>query len=858
MPPMRFVLIILMGTAAMANFARAGDFDDQFIPGKWINALLPENVAEPEYASYDKDSALERARTQIWSGQYRRALATLDTIEHGHAARIAMMRGEAQLALGRFAEASATLSLPVVADKPEARVLRANVLAAQGRFDDAIVLVKSIIAEHPDLIGPRYYLGDYLEEKGDIPAARNAYQWFVTEPHNYLNQWMTHAENFNSAADITLMGRAIDRWATLTMAYEQQHELHDIVLGMFVRAYDLIDRDYWPAHVAAAEYFLKHEDPQEALNELRQSLSANPSDIRSLRLVGEIQLAAFNFNATERAIAHIREVDPDSIDADILEARDYLQQRAAEQAISPLKRVLDQQPGNIEALGLLAAAEALRLNDDTTAAILKQVDQLSPNDARAYMEVADQLGAMRQYPRAAEMYKIAIDRAPWWSEPRNGLGLLYTQSGDEDASRTVLSAAHVLDPFNPRTTNYIRLLDTMAGYARKESAHFVVIYDAKADPIIPEYFGEYLESVYPQVCGAFHFEPAVKTLIEVFPTHDEFSVRTTGGPWIATVGASTGRVIALVAPRKGERTLGPFDWSHVLRHEFTHTVTLGATDNRIAHWFTEGLAVQQEQVPVRWEWVPMLYDGVVNHHLLKMDELTWGFIRPRRPIDRQMAYAESAWICQYVEETYGHDAILGMMDGFKRGLTQEDVFQKILHRSQGQFFDEFQAWCRKKTDTWGYDRPSSEKYALLRDQAEELIKKNDFKGALGLYEEIAKIRPVDLLPHRRLAGLYAQTNQPAKEVAQLDMIAAVELKDSTFAKGAARVYRDLGDYPQAVQRATQAVYIDPYDPGAHKLLEECFAKLGNADGVAREKRVIDELEHWQEVNDPESPLNQSN
>ncbi len=345
----------------------------------------------------------------------------------------------------------------------------------------------------------------------------------------------------------------------------------------------------------------------------------------------------------------IRNVDEDSTAADLLEARNLLLQRQAKLALPSLHRVLARQPRNVEALGLLAGAEAVLLHDDQCAAILKEADEIDPGSSRAYFEVAEQLAAMRQYPRSAAMYQIAIDRSPWWTAARNGLGLLYTQSGDEDAARKVLEAAHTLDPFNYSTTNYLRLLDMMGKFARSESAHFIVTYDARTDPIIPEYFNDYLESVYPLVCGQFHFEPKVKTLIEVFPTQDEFAVRTTGAPWLPTVGASTGRVIALAAPRKGERTMGAFNWSQVLRHEFTHTVTLGATDNRISIWFTEGLAVQQEHSPLRWEWGPMLYDAVTKHHLFKIDELTWAFVRPRRPIDRQLAYAQSSWICQYVE-----------------------------------------------------------------------------------------------------------------------------------------------------------------------------------------------------------------
>src|SRR6185312_14464391 len=127
----------------------------------------------------------------------------------------------------------------------------------------------------------------------------------------------------------------------------------------------------------------------------------------------------------------------------------------------------------------LAATYALRLEDDKAAAVLKQVDAIDPDNATAYFEMAEQLGAMRQYPRSAAMYKIAIERAPWWTAARNGLGLLYTQSGDEDEARATLDAAHALDPFNLATTNYLRLLDELAGFARKESAHFIVMYDAK-------------------------------------------------------------------------------------------------------------------------------------------------------------------------------------------------------------------------------------------------------------------------------------------------------------------------------------------------------------------------------------------
>ena len=156
----------------------------------------------------------------------------------------------------------------------------------------------------------------------------------------------------------------------------------------------------------------------------------------------------------------------------------------------------------------------------------------------------------------------------------------------------------------------------------------------------------------------------MKTFIEVFPTHDAFSVRTTGSPWIGTVGASTGRVIALVSPRNGQEHAGARSTGRRCCGTNTRTPSrCSMTDNRIPHWFTEGLAVWEEHSPLRWEWVPMLYNAVKKNELFTMDKLTWAFVRPRKPIDRQLAYAQSFWICTYIEENTASG--LDMLDGLQ-------------------------------------------------------------------------------------------------------------------------------------------------------------------------------------------------
>jgi tetratricopeptide (TPR) repeat protein len=877
--------------AAGATPTFGADFSRDTAPGKWIAPLVPEQIPPPKYSAYF--NTFDKAREQIWTGRYKLGLQTLvlvkPTDQGADPVSVARLKGDALCALGRYDEAIVALSAADVINDAEASVDRAVILNDQGKPADAIALLKSVIAAHPNTLNGHYQLGRIAETIDDLNTAKPAYEWFVQPGQDYLKKWRDNPDGlFKSAADATTVGLALDRWAVLFGQYQTDSDLNQSVLDFFVKAYDSIDRRYWPAHVAAARFYVDHDDENNALQELKQAMGVNPNAPEAIELYGSI---IGDFDAVDSAVAAIRAENPESVDADLMEAHNLLQQRQPMQAAVLVRQVLARRPDLLEARGMLAATEALQLHDDETKKLLADVDKISPTDAQAYLEVAEQLAAMRQYPRAEAMYKIAIERAPWWNAPRNGLGLLYTQSGDEVAALNTLNIAHNVDPFNVSTTNYLRLLDQMQSYARKESAHFIVVYDPKLDPMIPEYFNDYMESIYPVITSEYETEPKQKTIIEVFPTHDAFSVRTTGAPWIGTVGASTGRIIALVTPRSGPNTWKTYNWAQTLRHEFTHTVTLAATDNRISHWFTEGLAVYNERSPLYWSWVAPMYQAVTKDQLFNMDEVTFMFWRPKKPSDRQMAYAESFWICTYIEKTYGHEAILNMLREFKKGGLQDEVFPKVLGRSTKQFFTEFSAWAKVQVSTWGYDPASSAKYELLSEKGQELIdsaqdanikasqltadankldgadaeaKKSeaaeqkaiatkDYAGAVDVWEKIQVLRPMDQLPHQRLAGLYLrpEINQPLKAIIHLKMLHLLDQRDDRYAKRVARLYRDLGDGANAEAWGLQSVYMDPYDMDAHEILRDACEQAGDQKGLERETRVIPILKQW--IEDQKKP-----
>jgi tetratricopeptide (TPR) repeat protein len=187
-----------------------------------------------------------------------------------------------------------------------------------------------------------------------------------------------------------------------------------------------------------------------------------------------------------------------------------------------------------------------------------------------------------------------------------------------------------------------------------------------------------------------------------------------------------------------------------------------------------------------------------------------------------------------------------MMAEFAKGKSQEEVFPAVLNVDLDSFSKEFFAWTEKQVEGWGYDEKTSKKYEELVEKAEELTKARQYKDAVEIWEAIVKLRPVDQLPHLRLAGLYLAPDSKDLEKAKQHLIRLheVSLKDNRFAKRVARLGLETNDLKLAEKYAMESIYIDPYDLPAHELLLEVAQKTNNQAIIDREKRVIPVLTEW--------------
>ncbi len=689
--------------------------------------------------------------------------------------------------------------------------------------------------------------------------------------------------------------------AHLRASNEQGMVGYQDMLGMLARARESLDRLSWDAPLCEAQLLYEKDRFPEAVEAAGAALRLNPRCADAWALLGQMAVDAFDFPRAERIAARLdalaKEVGGEgatSIDRALIRARILLRRGEGESAAGELAPELVKHPACRRLLAWQAAASAGAFDFETTDQRLTALDTLEPGSPEGWMAVGLTVSSARQYDEAARYLTEACKRAPNWAEPFIELGLSELQAGRLDTSTTALERATALDRYNIRAANSLSLLRELNTYTSTESDHFIVRCKPGEDEIVAGEMLAPLEKIFDRVTGngpgGIDHKPDHKTVVELYPNHRWFATRITGLPQLHTIAAATGPVIAMEAPREGPGHLaGPYDWRRVVQHEYTHTVTLSRTKNRLPHWFTEACAVYLEDSPRDWRVVQLLSSAYDNDGLFNLDDINVGFVRPRRPQDRQLAYAQGHWMYQYIVEKYGPRAPLDLMDLYATGVREEGAFEKILHTTRDQFLSDFKAWAGEQLVAWGMratdktpdvtmllaaeaDRlrasgsseepptePSPELIARWRTEhpADPFVLRlaldEGVKNAGGsltpdlipLAEAYAKARPVDPLPHKLLAALYlagTPGHDASEAIEHLEYLDAREQSSNGYALELARLYAAKGDMDRAWAKALRATQIAPYDAKAREAAAALAIRRKDFAAAEHQIRVLIALE----------------
>jgi tetratricopeptide (TPR) repeat protein len=687
------------------------------------------------------------------------------------------------------------------------RTATAEALMQLGEYTEALVHATKAHKIRPNWAPGILIRGRLLETFGRKDQAKDVY--------DSMSVVVADRDYRKSAEQLVAVGLILDRYVTLT-GQKASGQADNIFNNYIRRAYEDVDSEYWPAHVAAGTFALSKHRAKTAAAEFALALKRNRKCADAMVGLGAGALSKWGFEACIKYADAALKINPNHPDALLLKAVCMMQWRKFDLVEPFIKKVLKTNPNHLEALSLGAALQTRRWKKDLAKPYIETAAKVNPRYSGMPNAIGQWLAAGRQFKQAEEQYLKAIALAPELSGPVTNLGLLYMQTGQETKAFETLKKAHELDDFRADVVNYLKILDKLQRFLVKETEHFIIKVDGRYDAVLADLVAEYMEEIYEEICDDFDHRPPGKTLIEFFPVHDQFSLRLSGKGWVGTIGASTGNVIVMVAPNKKRSPMfGTFNWATVLRHEYTHTVTLSATANRIPHWFTESCAVWEQPDRRNYQAVKLLVSATRFGKLFPVQELDWGFIRPKKRTDRSLAYAQAEWIMEYVIETKKYPTILAMLKGFRDGMTQKEVFSKILKTTEKQFNKDFVVWARKQIDQWGY--PSAPPPDLRKARAElaKAKKSGDKKAQADAQAKVAIASYYAGGSHRSGAYRAAQAalKLNPKQAKALAIVAMHQLKTKK--------------HDDAIKTATKLENINHTSRTAPRVLAECYIAKRN-------------------------------
>jgi cellulose synthase operon protein C len=864
------------------------------------------------WAGDTQKDLLAKAQTHLAKGRYEEA----EEVFHKAAAAkadpvvVAIGLSRAKEAVGAWEEAEKLVVDASKQNSAEPKLLArlASLQLARGRFADAEKTAEAATSASSDNATARLVLADVYAQTGRFREANAGYRWFIR---------LYNSRQPEDAATLLVVARGSVQYAR----WNHNTQIFHFVVNTLCPDALKNDANAWEAHLISGSLLLEKYNREQAVPELEQALAINPRAADAIVLLGQDALDNNEFDKAEAKATEALRINPRLPAALQLKADVYFMSGRIEAALAAANAALAVNPRDEDVLARVAACALLTdgipsrssleswlakpangsetKTADGSSRFLKVWAEVSATDPKPGVfltALGELLESRRRFEVAEACYRRAMALAPQLPEAKTSLGMLLMRVGRTDQARKILDEAFQADPYHTRVSNFRKVLKLLDGYQAISTEHFVIRVDSKLDKLLGGYIAEYLEQIYPQLVERFGYAPPQRTHIEVFNNsegtsgHEWFSARMVGLPWIQTIGASTGVMVALASPTSASV---PYNWARVLRHEFVHVITVQQSGFNIPHWFTEALAVLNEGYPPPSQWMELLalrFPG----QLRTLDTLDRGFERPSNSDDWQFAYCQSRLYAEYMIERGGTGSLQKMLAAYHDNLSTRAAIKKVFGVDLAEFERGYRDFLKPKVaGLHASERPPSGSVSELEKQVEAHSKDAALAGAYawallekgnaGLAKKTAKDalaldakQPWAALVLSRLdaddqqygaavARLEPLLNRAAPHGEILMTLAKLKLLDDKpqqaaelcelgakyypwqpdFVRGLAAAYGLLGDEKRLAEALTHLCELAPDDAAPRKRLAELALKqerFADAIGLAKQALYVDVLD----------------
>ena len=353
-------------------------------------------------------------------------------------------------------------------------------------------------------------------------------------------------------------------------------------------------------------------------------------------------------------------------------------------------------------------------------------------------------------------------------------------------------------------------------------------------------------------------------LIEMFPKHDDFAVRTVGLPgMIGALGACFGRVVTLDSPRARQQP-GDFLWEATLWHELGHVITLQMSNQRVPRWLTEGIS-EWEETQARKDWTrpgDAMFARVLNRgEDIKLKDFNASFQDPKRI---SLAYYQGRLVVDYMVREFGQASLNRLLRAYGQGLDTDAALKQILNTDLAAMQKGFDQYLEREFGDLKRALVIPEGAELLKtplDGLEKLAKDNPksapvhqayaialrkagrLDDAVQEFEKVIALSPTATgndSPHAQLAEIALEKKDRTRAISELTALMNVDFENLDAAQQLAALLREANVTDAARTRPVyeRIVALDPFDKDARAALGRIALSRNDAEFAAREFRTV--------------------
>ena len=417
--------------------------------------------------------------------------------------------------------------------------------------------------------------------------------------------------------------------------------------------------------------------------------------------------------------------------------------------------------------------------------------------------------------------------------------------------------------------------DTVQGFRRLESEHFILYVNDQRDGILAEPALNTLERSYQTIGEALGYFPQEKVRVEIAPDAPAFNAISTLSrrdiEETGAVGLCKFNKVMTISPRV---LIQGYRWLDSLSHEYLHYVIIGLSRNRAPIWVHEGIArffetnwrALSSRENKKAEYLTpanetLLAQALERDGFVGFKKMEPSLIHLESPEQVQLAYAEAASAIDFMVEKKGTTSIRDFLletASHSTAEALENVFGLSLEVFQSQWKEflkskglkEVEGSRVRKLRVRGdqFDEEAVElkeiQSAVARKRthlADRLWERGRVHAAVREYRRALRASPHSMIILNKLARILIHVKAYDEALDYLKKAVATDPDSVTTYLQLGRSFHAKKNYRKATAALEEALQINPFDPTIYHLLSDIYGRLGEQERALKAKEILSKI-----------------